>query len=86
MGYSRDEIPIDMIRRLATVINSKITANKVKPPKFSKRTYANYKKIKNFIHQHTSIWLSVHEIKTFISEISKINPALCNNSITTDSD
>ncbi len=84
--HSRDPVPVDTIQRIASVINGKIIANKAKPPKFSKHTYANYKKIKNFVNQHTSVWLSNNEIKTFISEISKINPSLCNNAVNIDLD
>jgi hypothetical protein len=73
MRNERQEIPLIIIQRLAVNINDKIINKRLKHPKFSLGTYANRKKIKNFIHQHTSIWLSTGEIKMFLAELMQVN-------------
>ncbi len=74
----RKEVPISTIARLAVHINAKLTAGKVKAPSFISTSRTNYKKIKNFVHHHTKVWLSKGEVDTFISEMSKINPRIAN--------
>lgn len=81
MSNSRTKIDLDIISKLAKFIYSKILANKTKPPKFTKKTRTNFRKIKNFIHHHTNIWLSKNEIEIFINEIEKFNDTISTQEI-----
>lgn len=64
------------LAKLATFVNQKILAGKTKPPNFAKPARTNLRKIKNYIHHHTKVWLSKNEIEIFIDELKKINPTL----------
>lgn len=77
----RTEVGRATLSKLATHIHSKILANKTKPPNFTKSTRTNLRKIKNYIHHHTKVWLKKNEIEIFISELTKINPMLTTQEI-----
>lgn len=66
-------LPISIISQLANGINEKIKANKTKPPHFNKKTPANYRKIKNYIHNNTQVWLTKEDIDLFVIELEKLN-------------
>ena len=63
-------INLHLIRSLAASIKEAIAANKTKPPSFTKHSKANYRKIKNYVHHLTKIWLSKKEIEIFICEMN----------------
>lgn len=77
----RTEVSRATLGKLAAHINAKILANKTKPPNFTKSTRTNLCKIKNYIHHHTKVWLNKNEIEIFITELTKINPALTSQEI-----
>ncbi|NDB59384.1 hypothetical protein EB001_13180 [bacterium] len=65
----RNNIPIETIDVIVQKIGSLIKQKKTIAPSFSKPRI-NYKKIKNYIHNITKIWLSRSEIDYFIEEIN----------------
>jgi hypothetical protein len=77
----RTEVSRATLGKLAVHINAKILANKTKPPNFTKSTRTNLRKIKNYIHHHTKVWLNKNEIEIFITELAKINPELTSQEI-----
>jgi len=67
------------ISNLVTIISEKTT----KPPSFTKKTKSNFKKIKNYIYQHTKLWLTKNEIEIFINEMNKKMTLSQNTAIST---
>ena len=65
----RNNIPIETIDVIVQKIGGLIKQKKTIAPRFIKPRI-NYKKIKNYIHNITKIWLSRSEIDYFIEEIN----------------
>ena len=57
---------------LARHIYRLMTENKTKHPDFSNLTKTGYRKIKNYIHNITGVWLSQAEIDLFVTEINAL--------------
>jgi hypothetical protein len=64
---------IERICDLANLISNKIRNGKAPAPSFTKHTPANYKKIKNFVHHHTNVWLKKQEIVLFINKMAELD-------------
>jgi len=61
-----------LLRGLASVINRAVINNHMKPPNFHDRSKKGIRKIKNFIHNITKIWLNVKEVYLFLDEYNKL--------------
>jgi hypothetical protein len=57
----------------ARCVHNSISTTVIRPPDFTNTTRSGYRKIKNFVHNLTKIWLSQSEIDKFLIEINKID-------------
>ena len=72
-NLSRRSIGIDAIKGLASHIHKLIITKRTKHPDFTNLTKTGYRKIKNYIHNVTSVWLSQEEIDLFVAELDAID-------------
>lgn len=63
----------DIIKGLAGTVFKIINEKMINPPDFSSTTRVGYKKIKNFVHNLTKIWLHKNEIDVFVNEINRLS-------------
>ena len=67
----------ETIRTTARSVYNSITTTAIRPPDFTNHNRAGYRKIKNFVHNLTKVWLSQAEIDKFLVELDKLlNPVL----------
>jgi hypothetical protein len=65
----KTRLSLDAIKLLANSIKKQIIDKGLTPPNFNNRSKINIRKIKNFIHTLTKVWLSYDEILIFTHEI-----------------
>lgn len=63
----------ESINTVARAVHLGITNTSVIPPDFSNHTRRGYRKIKNFIHNLTKVWLTHSETDMFISAFNLLN-------------
>jgi len=61
----------DNLKNIARNICDKVRNNHIKPPNFNNKTRSGYRKIKNFIHNATKLWLSKSEIDILVRYIQQ---------------
>lgn len=61
------------IERLATHVHNLLKNTKTKSPDFTNLTKSGYRKIKNYIHNITGVWLSQDEIAMFLDVLKDLN-------------
>jgi hypothetical protein len=64
-----EETIVTYVKRISDII----AKGKATAPDFHNKTYAGYKKIKNFIHNNTKIWMNQREIDIFVSKLNLQN-------------
>jgi hypothetical protein len=69
----RNAVTSETIARLAQHIYTLMVTGKTRNPNFTDVTKTGYRKIKNYIHNITHVWLSHQEIDAFIVELNKIS-------------
>jgi hypothetical protein len=62
----------NIIATMVLTIDSILRTTNTRPPNFNSRTRSGYRKIKNFIHNITKIWLSHTEINLFTTELNRL--------------
>lgn len=62
-------VNINMIKTLSLTIHTLLHNTTLRPPNFNSKTRSGYRKIKNFVHNITKVWLSNQEIDTFVQEL-----------------
>ena len=67
----RNRLSVEAINMLAESIKKRITEQKIKHPDFNGKIKSKYRKIKNFVHNLTQIWLSYDEMLIFIHKINE---------------
>lgn len=60
----------EIIKTLAAKIFNTIKIKKVRPPNFNNLTRTGYRKIKNFVHNITRVWLAQAEIDSLLTELN----------------
>jgi hypothetical protein len=72
VALERNSVSKETIVSLAKHIHRMIVDCKTKAPDFNNITKVGYRKMKNYIHNITSVWLSQEEINIFIDEINSL--------------
>ena len=67
----RNRLSVDTIDMLAISIKKRITDQRLTPPDFTLKTKHAYRRIKNFVHNLTQIWLSYDELLLFLYKINE---------------
>jgi hypothetical protein len=75
VALERNSVSKETIVSLAKHIHRMIVDCKTKAPDFNNITKVGYRKMKNYIHNITSVWLSQEEINIFIDEINSLREA-----------
>lgn len=72
---SRQNPPInrEILIKLASHINQLIITGKTRHPDFTNLNKSGYRKIKNYIHNITGMWLSQEEINMFVTIMDELN-------------
>jgi hypothetical protein len=65
----RNRLSLETINMLADSIKKRILEQKLTPPNFNAKSKQTYRRIKNFVHNLTHIWLSYDELLLFIHRI-----------------
>jgi hypothetical protein len=68
----RNPVSNDIIMNLSAHIYNIITTTAIRPPNFNNINRTGYRKIKNFIHNLTKVWLNQSEINSFIVELNRL--------------